>query len=35
MKWLINSMLGFWILLLSVSLGSAAFIYETWLKGRM
>ena len=35
MKWFINSMLGFWILLLTVSLGAAAGIYELWLKGRM
>lgn len=35
MKWFINSMLGYWILLLVISLGSAAAIYEIWLKGRM
>lgn len=34
MKWFINSMFGYWILLLLVSLGSAAVIYEVWLKGR-
>jgi hypothetical protein len=34
-KWFINSMFGYWILLLLVSLGSAAVIYEVWLKGRI
>ena len=35
MKWFINSMLGFWILLLTFSLGAAALVYEIWLKGRI
>jgi hypothetical protein len=35
MKWFINSMLGYWILLLTISLGSAAVIYEVWLKGKV
>lgn len=35
MKWFINSMFGYWILLLVISLGAAAVIYEIWLKGRM
>ena len=35
MKWFVNSMFGYWILLLIISLGSAAAIYEIWLKGRM
>lgn len=35
MKWFINSMLGFWILLLVVSLGAAAIVYEIWLKGHV
>jgi hypothetical protein len=35
MKWFINSMLGFWILLLAVSLGAAAIVYEVWLKGQV
>ncbi len=35
MKWFINSMLGYWVLLLVISLGSAAAIYELWLRGRM
>ena len=33
MKWFVNSMLGYWILLLLISLSSAAVIYEIWLKG--
>ncbi len=32
MKALINTMLVYWILLLSVSLGAAAAIYVAWLK---
>jgi hypothetical protein len=35
MKWFINSMLGYWVLLLVISLGAAAIIYEVWLKGRV
>jgi hypothetical protein len=35
MKWFVNSMFGYWILLLIVSLGSAAAIYEIWLRGRI
>jgi hypothetical protein len=35
MKWLIESMLGYWIMLLVVSLFAAAFIYEVWLKGTL
>ena len=35
MKWFINSMLGYWTLLLAISLGAAAGIYVVWLKGRM
>jgi hypothetical protein len=35
MKWFINSMLGFWILLLTISLSLAALIYEFWLKGHV
>jgi hypothetical protein len=35
MKWFINSMLGYWILLLAISLGAAAVVYEIWLKGRV
>jgi hypothetical protein len=35
MKWFVNSMLGYWALLLVISLGVAAIIYEIWLKGRM
>ncbi len=35
MKWFVNSMLGYWVLLLCISLGATAAIYEVWLKGRM
>jgi hypothetical protein len=35
MKWMINSLLGYWILLLIISLGAAAVVYEVWLKGRI
>ena len=35
MKWFINSMLGYWVLLLTVSLGVAAVIYFVWFKGHM
>ncbi len=35
MKWFINSMLGYWILLLAISLSTAAIIYELWLKGNI
>jgi hypothetical protein len=33
MKWFVNSMLGYWILLLVISLGAAGLIYSVWLKG--
>jgi hypothetical protein len=32
MKWLIDSMLAYWIILLLFSLGAAALIYFIWLK---
>ena len=35
LRWFVESMLGYWILLLAVSLGIAAGIYEMWLKGKM
>ena len=35
MKWFINTMLGYWILLLAISLTCAAVIYVVWLKGRI
>jgi hypothetical protein len=35
MKWFINTMLGYWILLLAISLTFAAIIYLVWLKGRL
>ena len=33
MKWCLNSMWGFWLVLLAVSLGLATGIYYIWLKG--
>lgn len=33
MKWLWDSMLGYWLLLLCISLGIAAAIYMIWLRG--
>ena len=33
MRWFIDSMIGYWVLLLAFSLGTAAVIYEVWLKG--
>jgi hypothetical protein len=33
MKWFINSMLGYWILLLTISCTISLVIYEVWLKG--
>jgi hypothetical protein len=35
MKWFYDTMLGYWVLLLAISMGSAAVVYEVWLKGRM
>jgi len=35
MKWWINSMWGFWLLLLALSLGMATGIYYIWLKGNI
>jgi len=35
LRWFVDSMLGYWILLLTISLAVAAVIYELWLKGRM
>ncbi len=32
MKVFIDSMLGYWILLLAISLGVAAMIYQLWLR---
>ena len=32
MKWLLNSMLAFWIVLLLFSLGTAGIIYTIWLQ---
>lgn len=35
LRWFVDSMLGYWVLLLVISLGAAAVIYEVWFKGRM
>ena len=35
MKWWINSMWGFWLVLLTFSLGLATAIYYIWLKGNI
>ncbi len=35
MKSLLNSMLAYWIVLLSLSMGAAAAIYFIWLKDAM
>jgi hypothetical protein len=35
MQRLLNSMMFFWLLLLVVSFGLAAVIYEVWLKGHI
>ena len=32
MRWFIDSMVGYWVLLLAISLGIAAVIYELWLR---
>jgi len=35
MRWFIDSMVGYWILLLLISLGVAAIIYLVYLKDAM
>ncbi len=35
MRWFIESMFGYWILLLAFSLGAAAVVYLLWLKETM
>ena len=35
MRWFIDSMIGYWLLLLLASLGVSAVIYEVWLRGSM
>jgi hypothetical protein len=35
MRWFIDSMVGYWILLLAISLGAAAVVYEVWLRGNI
>jgi len=32
MKWFYESMVGYWIMLLAISLGAAAAIYLLWLR---
>ncbi len=32
MKWILDSMLMYWIILLAFSLGTSAIIYAVWLK---
>lgn len=35
MRWFIDSMAGYWVLLLAISLGAAAVVYEVWLRGHI
>ena len=35
MKWFIDSMVGWWVLLLVVSWCAAAVVYELWLRGNI
>jgi hypothetical protein len=35
MKWFINSMIGYWIFLLTISCGLAAICYEVFLRDLM
>jgi hypothetical protein len=35
MRWFIDSMIGYWIMLLAISLGAAAVVYEVWLRGNI
>jgi hypothetical protein len=35
MKWFYDSMVGYWVLLLVLSLGASAFLYLTYLKELM
>jgi hypothetical protein len=35
MRWFIDFMIGYWVLLLTFSLGVAAVIYEVWLRGNL
>ena len=35
MRWFIDSMVGYWILLLAISLSAAAVVYEVWLRGNI
>jgi hypothetical protein len=35
MRWFIDSMIGYWVLLLAISLGVSAVIYEAYLRDAM
>jgi len=35
MRWFIDNMIGYWVLLLAISLGTAGLIYVFWLKEHM
>jgi hypothetical protein len=35
MKWFVESMFGYWILLLVISLGASAIVYVTYLRDLM
>jgi hypothetical protein len=35
MRWFIDSMIGYWVLLLAISLGVSAVIYEVYLREAM
>jgi hypothetical protein len=35
MRWFIDNMIGYWILLLAISLGLSAIVYEVFLKQLM
>lgn len=35
MKWIWESMFGYWMVLLMISLGAAAFVYLYWLHDAM
>ncbi len=35
LRWFVESMVGYWVLLLLVSFGAAAAIYGLWFRGRI
>ncbi|OPZ66767.1 MAG: hypothetical protein BWY82_02948 [Verrucomicrobia bacterium ADurb.Bin474] len=35
MRWFIDNMIGYWVLLLAISLSAAGLIYVFWLKEHM